>query len=871
MFQRKIIIFFCFFVLETALGQNRPDEKMVTYTSYNKPLKQVLKDLADISGVSLVYADSRIPTNKLVSVKAEKEKLSNVLTVILDDFDLGYQLVGNQIVIIKKTNDATSPIRIYGYIRDKISGEYLIGANVFLHDKSRGTNTNDKGYFSFEVPQKPLRIHFSYLGYKSEIKDFQVYRDTLVHVGLQPDGQLNEIIIMDDLLEEDHETPASQQNLHIDKIRATNHLCGEADVFRYLGLQPGVSSAAEGVGGVNVRGGSSDQNLVLLDGIPIYNTGHALGIFSVFNANAIKSASFYKAGIPARYAGRLSSVIDVHTKDGNFNKISGDASLSTIAMSGTLEGPIIRDKSSFVISYRRTFLDLWIKGLSKYQNRSKDLDGSSNYFFSDFNGKINFKLGKSARVTLQSLHSNDKFGNETYNLPDALRQENVNELQWGNKLYAIKLDKHLGKAAYSSTMLYNTEYNFNSFRNNLLQSKDSLVVFEASVYDSYISENGVRQEVDWLVSTNHTLKFGGNIHFRKFTPKITNVNEKTFDVTQSPINSESIRKLTNGPTQYSNELNVFVEDNINLGLGTNVNIGFNYSTIILSGGKQYRALQPRLAFLSGSEQVYFKAGITRMQQYIHLLTNNGIGLPSDIWLPSTNKLKPQKSWIFNAGFGYKLNSGWKLGSDVYYKILEDISSFKEGGNLNIDENSDWEHFVPVGSGTAYGVETYVEKVFGKTLLSANYTYSISDRKFDDLNNGIKYPFSFNRNHSLKTSLTYRLSEFSEFLVNWFYMSGNHYSSPLDVTIAIDGKPVVIFLEKNNSTFPPFHRLDIGFSFYNNYKWGRAKFFIGIYNAYNHTNPFYTQLVRSKTDINKFEFEQYSLIPFLPTLSYGVSF
>jgi hypothetical protein len=869
---RKIILFFTFlFVLQVGIGQSRPDEKLVTYTSYNKPLKQVLKDLSDISGVNLVYSDSRIPSTKSVTVKAEKEKLSSILSVILDDFNLGYQIVGNQIVIVKNTQENTEFIRIYGYIRDKISGEYLIGANIFLHDRSKGTITNDKGYFSFEVPQQLLRIHFSYLGYKSEIKDFQVHRDTFVHIALQPDGLLNEIIIMDDLLEEEHETPASQQNLHIDKIRATNHLCGEADVFRYLGLQPGVSSAAEGVGGVNVRGGSADQNLVLLDGIPIYNTGHALGIFSVFNANAIKSASFYKGGIPARYAGRLSSVIDVHTKDGNYNKFSGDASLSTIALSGTIEGPIIRDKSSFIISYRRTFLDLWIKGLSKYQNRSNDLEGTTNYFFSDFNGKFNFKLGKTARVTLQTLHSNDEFGNETRNLPGVLREENTRELQWGNKLYALKLDKHFGKSVFSSTTLYNTEYSFNSFRNNLLETQDSIISFKASLYDSYITENGIRQEVDWLLSANHTLKLGGNVHFRKFTPKITNVNEETFDISGSPINAQTIRNLTNGPIQHSNELNLFVEDNINIGLGTNINIGLNYSTIILSGGQQYQAWQPRLAFLTGSEQSFFKAGITRMQQYIHLLTNNGIGLPSDIWLPSTNKLKPQKSWIFNAGFGYKLNSGWKFGSDVYYKIFDNISSFKEGGNLNIDENSDWEHFVPVGTGVAYGVESFIEKVFGKTLLSINYTYSLSDRTFADLNNGQPFPFSLNRKHSIKTSFTYRLSEFSEFLVNWFYMSGNHYSAPLDVSIDINGKPVVIFLEKNNATFPAFHRLDLGFSFYNNYKWGRAKFFIGIYNAYNHTNPFYTQLVRSKSDSNKFEFEQYSLIPFLPTLSYSVSF
>ena len=876
MLLKKFILSFLGIILTLHVwSQTRPDEKIVSYTSYNKPLKQVLKELGAITDVNLVYSESRIPSNKTVSIKAEKEKLSGILTVILDDFNLSYQIVGNQIVIVKKSTDNPDDlVRLFGYVRDKVSGEYLIGANIFLHDKSAGTSTNEKGFFSFEVKREPLRIHFSYLGYKSEIKDFQVYADTLIHIALEPDALLNEIVIMDDLLEEEHESTSSQQNLHIDKIRSSNHLCGEADVFRYLGTQAGVSSAAEGVGGVNVRGGSADQNLVLLDGVPVYNTGHALGIFSVFNANAIKSASFYKGAIPARYAGRLSSVIDIHTKDGNFNKLSGDITLSTIALSGSLEGPIIRDKSSFIISYRRTFMDIWIKELSKYQNTSRDQQGSSNYFFGDFNAKLNFKLGKTARIHLQTLHSSDVFDNETRSLPDALRDEKVRNIAWGNKLYSFRLDKHFGKSFFSGTTIYNTAYNFNSFRNNLLQTaidNDTSIYFNASVFDSKVSETGIKQDMDWLVSSNHSLKFGSSLQIRKFTPGITNVNETTFGDTLQNINAGIIRSLNESPVHHSNELNVYVEDNINLGGGTSLNAGVNYSSIILSESKVHRAFQPRLAFLAGNEYLYFKTGITRMHQYIHLLTNNGLGLPSDIWLPSTAKLEPQKSWIFNAAFGYKLNSGFKVGTEVYYKKFENLSSFKEGSNVDINKDEVWEINVPVGNGGAYGIESTIEKVFGKTLFAINYTYSVSDRTFKDLNNGNKFPFALNRTHSFKTSFTYRLSEFSEFLLNWSYMSGTYYSAPWDIAININGKPVIVFPQKNNANFPAFHRLDIGFSFYNTYSWGRAKFFIGVYNAYNQKNPYYTELARNKSDTNKFEFQQYSLIPFLPTVSYGLSF
>ena len=296
------------------------------------------------------------------------------------------------VIVRVESKNIKGESRIYGYIRDKVSGEFLIGANIFLHDKSGGTITNDNGFFSFPVKKQEHRIHFSYLGYRSEIRDIFALKDTFVNISLHPDGLLNEIVIMDDLLEEEHEQTASQQNMHIDKIRSSNHLGGEADLFRYMATQPGVSAAAEGIGGLNVRGGSADQNLVLLDGVPVYNIGHAMGIFSVFRANAIKNVSFYKGGIPSRYAGRLSSVIDVHTKDGNINKLSGDATLSTIAFKGTLEGPVFKDKGSFLVSYRRTFIDVWIKEFTKFQNKGKDRIGSDNYFFSDMNTKLNFRL-----------------------------------------------------------------------------------------------------------------------------------------------------------------------------------------------------------------------------------------------------------------------------------------------------------------------------------------------------------------------------------------------------------------------------------------------------------------------------------------------
>lgn len=865
------IVLFFLFISASCVSQTRPDEVLIDYTCYHKPLIQVLKEISRISGANLVYSESRIPGNKAITVKAKNEKLGDVLKVILDDVGYSYQLVGNQLVLARETSkNLSGDARIFGYIRDKKSGELLIGANVFLHDKSKGTITNESGFYSLPLPKENQRLHFSYLGYKTAIVDILPLRDSAFNISLEPDCLLNEIVILDDMLEEEHEETADVQNLHIDKIMASNHLAGEPDVMRYIASQPGVTTAADGIGGLNIRGGSADQNLVMLDGVPVYNTTHAMGIFSIFNSAAIKSASVYKGGIPARYAGRLSSVIDLHTRDGNINKWHGDATLSTVAVKVSAEGPLIKDRASFIMSYRRTFMDVWIKEYTKYQNKEKKQDGSSNYFFNDINAKLNIDLSKSSRLMLQMLHSNDLFEKNTAALPGEIREEADRDLRWGNKLYSARLNNQLSKSAFARTTAYMTQYDFSSYTNNLFEiaGPTSVIAFDASLFRSSVRELGVRQDFDLMLSAVHTLRLGGLYQKRQFDPGVITVNEKDFEPRISNVTKETLLGKSDFPKINSGEINIYAEDLMKLGGGVSINAGLNYSR--LTGNPGFGSLQPRISLLAGSESLHFKAGVSRLQQYMHLLTNNGLGFPSDVWLPASKILPPQKSWLFNAGFGIRNNEGYKVGTEVYFKTLDQITSYREGANQDIANNTDWQSEIPVGEGYAYGLEAYAEKSAGKTLFNFNYTYSVSDRKFADLNLGRKFPFALNRTHSFKASFTYRLSDFSEFIVNWAYLSGNYYSQPINVTVDL-GRPVVIFSEKNNAKFAPFHRLDMGFSFYNAYKWGRAKFFIGVYNAYNRNNPFYTELVRDKENDSKFEFRQFSLLPLLPTISYSVSF
>jgi hypothetical protein len=854
-----------------ALSQARPDHKVISYTCYDRNLVQVLKDLAAISGVNIIYSESRLPNKqKNFTINAKQEKLGDILHLSLKQNQLSYQIVGNQLVVIKlKEAQENSEFVIYGHIRDRKSGEYLVGANVFLHDNSRGTFTNHKGFYSLKVKREPIRLHFTYLGFKPEIRDIDISKDTLVNMSLVPDGLLNEIVILDNLLDEEKENTASVQFLHIDKIRSSNHLGGEPDLFRYLGMQVGVSSAADGVGGINVRGGSADQNLVLLDGVPIYNTGHALGLFSVLDANAIKNASFYKGGIPARYGGRLSSVIDVQTKDGNYNRFSGEATVSTIAAKASLEGPIMRDKGSFIISYRRTFMDVWLKEITKSQFNAKGFNGATLYAFNDFSSKLNFRLGKHTRLHFNYLQSGDAFDQYSIQKEGRPREEKFRNITWGNRLFSLKWDQMLRKNMYLSTSLYQTQYHFRNYSSDL--NFKNKVIFDASLQDSGIKENGIKTEWDWLVSSKHTIKMGGGLFDRRFNPLALQVNEATFKDSLQDISEQVVRSLHNVDHLRNQEVQVFAEDNLNLGMGVQLNAGLNYTFTQSSDGAKNQMLQPRVSLLASSDALYFKAGASRMMQSVHLLNTNSTGFFSEMWLPITKDLPAQKSWLFNSAIGYKDNNGYKCGLEVYFKLFDGLTMLKEGSVFEISDSRSWENQLPKGGGYAYGLEIYLEKVTGKTLFNINYSYAISDRTFDDINIGRRFSFDFNRVHNVKAAFTYRISEFSEFVLNWSYLSGNPYSSPINVTINVNGSPTIIYPEKNNARFPDYHRLDVGFSFYNSFKWGRAKFFIGIYNAYNRKNPFYTEIVRSPTFENRYEFQQITLIPWFPSLSYSIAF
>ena len=439
----RLLLFFLLLVgIPTiATSQALPDEVRISYACNNKPLVIVIEEISKRAGVPIVFSSKRISTRRKVTFNPRSnETLGTILTVILSRYKLRYEIVGDQIVI--KRDIKSRPLKdaiISGYITDKETGEPLIGANIYTTDKTKGTITNVNGFYSLKFKPSTYRLQFSYVGYKIEREQFYFGKDTVLSLELMPQVLLNDVLITDSNTLPEEETSSSEESISLDELNSITSLGGESDIMRTIGFLPGVSSGPDGLGGINIRGGSSDQNLILLDGVPVYNAGHSLGIYSIFNSDIVKSAKIVKGSFPSRYGGRLSSVIDIRTKEGNTKKVSGAVSVSMITSKGYVEGPIGKNGSSFLFSARRTFVDPWMKELTKYLNEQNENEGFANYYFYDLNGKVNFKLGSKTNIMLGSFVGKDDFTNDVLskrtNEDFSTEQRDRLNWDWGNKVF----------------------------------------------------------------------------------------------------------------------------------------------------------------------------------------------------------------------------------------------------------------------------------------------------------------------------------------------------------------------------------------------------------------------------------------------------
>ena len=597
---------------------------------------------------------------------------------------------------------------ISGIISEKSGGEKIIGANIYDSLSFKGTVTNNYGFYSLSLDKGEIHLICSFIGYQLYNHQFKLVGDTSINITLTPALEIEEVTITAEQIKNNvNSTQMGIMSIPVQQVKSLPVILGEVDILKTLQLMPGIKAGNEGTSGIYVRGGGPDQNLFLLDGVPVYNINHLFGFFSVFNADAIQNISVYKGGFPARYGGRLSSVIDIRMKDGNIKKFQGEASIGLISSKLSLEGPIIKDKASFIISFRRTYFDLFLNPIQKLINDNT----KSGYYFYDVNGKINYRLSVKSRIYLSIYSGLDKaYSKEKHewgNYDQTLKtfHNSDNSIFWGNITAALKWNYMVSKKIFTNTTLTYTRYQFDIVQQNEQFSEPVPQTTDfnySSRYFSGINDLALNFDLDFVPSPSQYIRGGFNYTYHTFHPGISVQKIKSEELEQD------IDTTYGNSNIYAHETFVFFEDDVTITEKLKGNIGLHYSNVYVKNAF-YQSLQPRLSlrFLINSD-CSIKASYVRMVQYINLLTNTTIGLPTDLWLPVTNRIKPQKSDQYSIGTTMSLFKHLNLNIEGYYKTMQNIIEYKEGASF-FDQGGNWEDRITSGKGWSYGVETLIEK------------------------------------------------------------------------------------------------------------------------------------------------------------------
>lgn len=763
-------------------------------------------------------------------------------------------------------------LTLNGYIKDGLSGETLIGANIVVKGTGKTVTSNNFGFFSITLNKGKYQLTCSYIGYQTKEFDLDLNNNTEQLIQLLP----NSASVLQDVTvsarRRDNNVKTAQMGkieLSVNTAKALPAFLGEVDILKTLQLMPGVRNAGEGNAGFYVRGGGPDQNLILLDDAVVYNTGHLFGFFSVFNSDAIKNVSLIKGGMPAQYGGRLSSVVDIAMKEGNNNKTQIDAGIGLIASRFSIQGPIKSKKSSFIVSARRTYIDAITKPLI---SKSSDFYGSGYYFY-DLNAKMNFQISEK-----DHLYISGYFGRDKFNFNNAARSFKT-LIDWGNATSTVRWNHVFNKKLFSNTTLVYNDYHFNL---NGAQNDFNINL------SSGIRDLTAKTDFDYYASPEHKLKFGAQFTYHTFLPNIVSGNQDSVVFTPN-----------NASKKFAREWAVYLQDDWEINSKLKLNLGLRYSlfqqtgqytnyirdnngnkldsTVYGSGQivRQYGGLEPRATLrYTLDETSSLKAGITRNLQYIHLVTNAGSSLPTDLWVPSTLRVKPQLSWQYAVGYFKNFNNGmFETSLEVYYKTMENQIEYREGYTPSLKDPE--EEFV-FGRGWSYGAEFFINKVKGRLTGWIGYTLGWTWRKFPDLNQGEKYPSRYDRRHDLSVVANYTINDKWKIAGVFVYGTGNAISVP-ERFYFIGGVLSQQYSGINAYRMRAYHRMDIAATYTPKPKKERkytTNWVFSLYNAYSRANPYFLYFDQEGSAANgtlNVSAKQVSLFPVLPSVTWNLKF
>ena len=873
----KIILFVWVFLATNMLTAQTLLDTPVKLTLKEGTIKEMLLLIEQSTDIKFIYDNEKIDVNKKVIISTDSSTVREQLDMLFGGKMVQYIIRADKIILKKKLS-ARKPSQekatINGYLRENASGENLIGATIFDQNSRLGSTTNYYGYYSLTLPVGEVTLDYSYVGARKRLLTFYLSKDTTINVGLNLSTLLEEIIVSADKQVAIQETTEMGTiNLTRKQMQARPAIGGETDIIKVLQLLPGVQSGNEGSAGLYVRGGGPDQNLILLDGVPVYNTSHLFGFTSIFNSDAINNIKLIKGAFPARYGGRLSSVVEMSMKEGNMKTLHGSGSLGLIASSLTLEGPIVKDKTSFMVSGRRTYLDLIAKPFT---------DDSYNFF--DINAKINHRFSDRSRVYFSSyigrdkgflVDSQERTEDESSSNPVYIENKTESRVEWGNSISLLRWNYVITPKLFSNLSLTRSSYDFEAIDEFFQETKsatDTLTEFQYFRTSSNIRDLGVKLDFDFFPHPDHYVRFGLQAIDHSFKPNVVGV-----------LANERVDTTFNASNIATREYSFYIEDDFKLSPKLKANIGVHFSGFDVNS-RFYKSVQPRISLrYLFNENFSVKASYSEMAQFLHLLTNPGLGLPTDLWVPATDKIAPQESSQYSLGFTYSLPElGLEATIEGYYKELDNLIEYQEGANF-LRLNEDWQNKVVSGRGESYGVELFIRRNWDKMEGWLGYTLAWANRTFEEINFGKSFPYRYDRRHDVNLVLTRHLKDNIQASANWVYGTGIALTLPFSEylgTTSLVGRedfPLLSLLDfesRNAFRQRASHRLDISISFIKEKKWGKRTWLVTIYNAYNRKNPLFveTRPVWELDDgLMVMRFREHTLFPIVPSVTYLFEF
>ncbi len=790
---------------------------------------------------------------------------------------------------------------ISGYITDQKSQETVIGAAVFDQNSRHGTISNTFGFYSITLNDGAVKMRYSYVGYQTQEAEFNLTKDTVINISLSENTVLSEVVVTGRKETGIESTKMGSLDIPVKMIEHTPTLLGETDVIKTIQLTPGVQQGIGGSSAFYVRGGNGDENLVLLDGAPVYKIDHLFGFFSVFTPEAVKKVTFYKSSFPARYNGRVSSIVDVRTKDGDMQEFHGTVATGILSSRLNLEGPIFKGRTSYNFSARTTYMTfLAYPFMKKFMQ-----DEYFTYYFYDVNAKINHKFSDRDRLYVSFYKGIDKFeyGGKTdvedwgyktddtgKNIPITYHNKGQDDvyLNWGNTISTMRWNHVFSSQLFANTTLIYNHYDMNTgyHEETKLTGDVNRYQYSKSNFGSEITDYGAIIDFDYMPSPRHAIKFGASYTYHNFAPETLITKEIDKDSERPDENVDTVMSHAHSRPHYGNELSVYAENDWK--------ISSNFSlmpscaiTLFNIDHKNFINIQPRFSMkYDFLENWAMKASYSRMSQCVHLLTSTPVSMPTDLWVPITQKLKPETSDLFSIGFYYTGLKMWDFSIETYYKYLNNVVEYKDGKSY-VGFAGSWEDLVALGTGTSKGIEFMIEKSSGKATGWISYTLSKSDRDFAEnsgVNFGRKFPFTYDRRHNVSIVYTQRFGKRFELDASWTYYSGAHatLAKAKETVLYPDyyddeewgGRGLIqtnetktdYVVNKNNYTLPAVHMLNIGISFHEQKKRCERIWNFSFYNAYNRKNA---NLARIKHEDERLRLQKITILPLIPsfTLTY----